>query len=365
MQNGLKESAEVLICRELRQRLAFGYWRVGDLLPNEHELADELSVSRATMNKALRQLDKCGFFESKRGRGRIVSIPKQLKKATGVINIVLSDAHYYRKPSGFQLINTIQDSLITAGYNVRITTLTPKNGLFHHTVRGQALEMIRADECDGLIVVTQAVELETALELSTYSPVLWFHHPSMKPSLSGLRYDWINGSIQAVRHLIAKGHRSLALVNISENFISGREQLDGIRVGIKQASVAKPVDFVYLPVDSFDKNAAYRAVSEFLSSGKKMPSAFISGSDDFTSGICKALSERKLKIPKDVSLISWNDTLKPEDVPFPVDALKIDFARAGRLAAENMLSMIKCPEKAIETIYICAELIVRGSVRKI
>ncbi len=348
--------------RELRRRIAFGYWQPGDRLPPEVDLALELGVSRATLNKALKRLDNQGFFLAKRGSGRVVTSPRK-RSRTGIISIVLSDLYYYDKPSGTKLFRSMQETIANAGCHFNINALNPAGGVFHHTMRQQALEVIQPTKSDGIIVVTQAVEAETALELSTYSPVVWFHHPSVKPGLTGVRYDWMNGSFQAMRHLIDNGHRKIALVNIMENFVSGREQYDGARLAMQQIPGGDEVEFIPVFVNMFEPDAGYKQTVKLLEKGDSPPTAIISGADDYTPGIYRALTEKGLKVPEDISLISWNDTLTPNDVPFPVDSIRIDFDLAGRRAASSLLKMIAKPEESVDTVRIRTELVKRGSVR--
>lgn len=364
MQIDISNNTETQTIRELRRRIAFGYWQPGDQLPKETLLANELGISRATLNKALNQLDREGFFRARRGCGRFVTIPPKRRKL-GVISIVLSDIFYYEKPTGAMLIRSIQETISKGGYSFRITALNPLGGIFHYTMRQQALEMIHPSEVDGLIVITQSVEAETALELSTYCPVVWFHHPSVKPGLTGVRYDWIGGSYQAMKHLIENGHRRIALVNIMENFVSGREQLDGARLAIKQLSGGDRIDLIPVSVNVFEPNAAYEKTMQLLENKDNRPTAIICGSDDFTPGIYRAITSKGLTVPSDISLVSWNDTLTANEVPIPLDSVSMDFKAAGTLAAEGLITMISEPEKCVDTIRIDAELVKRNSVIKI
>ncbi|MCF6176766.1 MAG: substrate-binding domain-containing protein [Victivallaceae bacterium] len=363
MQVATKQRTEIQVIRELRRRIAFGYWNLGDQLPSEVTLAGELGVSRATLNKALKNLDNQGFFHARRGSGRVVTTPARQNR-TGVISIILSDLYYYDKPSGSKLIHSIQEAVTEAGCHFNITALSPTGGIFHYTMRQQALNIIQPSNSDGIIVITQSVEAETALELSTYCPVVWFHHPTVKPGLTGVRYDWINGSFEAMKHLIENGHRKIALVNIMENFVSGREQFDGARLAMQQIPGGSEVDFKPIFVNIFESDAGYNGIMKLLENTDDLPTAIISGSDDYTPGIYRALTEKGLLIPDDISLISWNDTLTENEIPLPVDSVHIDFEYIGQQAAKNLLKMIAYPEKCVETLRVQTDLIKRGSVRK-
>ena len=61
-----------------------GEWPAGSLLPSENQLAEKFSLSRMTVNRAIKELESDGFVERVRGKGTFVSPPKPL---TSVLKI--------------------------------------------------------------------------------------------------------------------------------------------------------------------------------------------------------------------------------------------------------------------------------------
>jgi GntR family transcriptional regulator len=57
----------------IRRRLIDNYWKPGDVLPSEFDLARELSVSQGTMRKALNDMVSENLLERRQGRGTFVS----------------------------------------------------------------------------------------------------------------------------------------------------------------------------------------------------------------------------------------------------------------------------------------------------
>lgn len=57
---------------QLRDQLADGEWSVGDRIPTEHVLADQLGVGRNTVREAVRVLVHAGLLESRQGNGTFV-----------------------------------------------------------------------------------------------------------------------------------------------------------------------------------------------------------------------------------------------------------------------------------------------------
>jgi GntR family transcriptional regulator len=64
------------ISRILKEEIASGFYKVGDLLPSEEELERRFGASRTTIRNALGELEREGLVLRRRGKGTIVQEPK-------------------------------------------------------------------------------------------------------------------------------------------------------------------------------------------------------------------------------------------------------------------------------------------------
>ena len=74
-----EDSAEPIyfqIKEQLKQLIAEGILKSGDLLPSDTELSTHLGVSRMTVRQAMQELVYMGVAKRKRGRGTFVTTPK-------------------------------------------------------------------------------------------------------------------------------------------------------------------------------------------------------------------------------------------------------------------------------------------------
>lgn len=77
------KSQYVQIADIIRDRIEQGVYPAGSLLPSEDHLANELGVSRVTVNRAVGLLRSAGDVRVRRGTGAIVrSLPRILRNAT-------------------------------------------------------------------------------------------------------------------------------------------------------------------------------------------------------------------------------------------------------------------------------------------
>jgi len=61
-----------------------GQWQSGSRLPSENQLADQFSLSRMTVNRAIKELESAGIVERIQGKGTFVAPPRPL---TSVLKI--------------------------------------------------------------------------------------------------------------------------------------------------------------------------------------------------------------------------------------------------------------------------------------
>jgi GntR family transcriptional regulator len=70
----------------MREKIASGAWKPGDLIPSERELGEQYGISRMTARQAITELVNEGLFYREQGKGTFVSrhkITQQLIRLTG------------------------------------------------------------------------------------------------------------------------------------------------------------------------------------------------------------------------------------------------------------------------------------------
>jgi GntR family histidine utilization transcriptional repressor len=95
---------------EVIQRLHSRYWKPGDLLPNEAELATELGCARSTVNRALQAIADDGLIERKRKGGtRVVVHPA--RKATFNVPVIRQEIERRGHAYSYRLISQKRERL--------------------------------------------------------------------------------------------------------------------------------------------------------------------------------------------------------------------------------------------------------------
>ena len=347
------------VLSELKAGLRSGKWKPGEKFPSEVSLAENYGICRSTMNKILKSIERDGLLYGGPGRGRFVS--EYSNRSTKLIDVVLSDDDSI--PRFIPLLDAIKQDLTKVGFHMRISSLNEKWGAYEIGKTEEYLNLINPDSIDGCIIVTQAIQLETALALAFRKPVVWFHHPSIRPGLAGVRFDFAGGSFRAVRHLSDLGHKEIGFAGVHERFVSGREQATGIKLAVESLKNTAPVNVRMAIGNDWSTEEGYRITKELLSSGNR-PTAIIYALDPYLLGGLKAFKELGVSIPDEVSVVGWNDSISEDVASISLTSIKMDLVDAAKKAVAQIFSQIEFPEMEIPTAEVPIELIVRSSTGK-
>lgn len=95
---------------------------------------------------------------------------------------------------------------------------------------------------------------------------------------------------------------------------------------------------------------------------KQMPTAFFVAADPIAVGCLQALNEHGIAIPKQVSVISVNNSSVAKYVSPPLTTFHIDMKEICKDAIELLLEQIVGKRKLVKTLFIGAEIVMRRSV---
>ena len=170
--------------------------------------------------------------------------------------------------------------------------------------------------------------------------------------------DDIRGSTEITRYLITQGHRNIWYI--------GNQRLPWFArcaQGYRQAMQEADLEPRFSEIGSEDRELGYLAVKALLAGGER-PSALFVGTDQAASGVYQALQEMGIRIPDDISVAGFNDTIG--EVLHPGLTTIREFPKElGAHLAEFTLRRIQQPDLPPQQLVMPTELIRRESVRHI
>ncbi|THE11124.1 LacI family DNA-binding transcriptional regulator [Enterococcus hirae] len=112
----------------------------------------------------------------------------------------------------------------------------------------------------------------------------------------------------------------------------------------------------------FSVEAGYQAVRTLLE--EEVPDALFGANDALAIGALKAIKEKGLNVPDDISVIGFNDISVAKYVSPALSTVKVYTEWMGELAVETLSQMLKMASPVSRKITIETELILRESTKK-
>jgi LacI family transcriptional regulator len=161
-----------------------------------------------------------------------------------------------------------------------------------------------------------------------------------------------------VEHVVARGHRRIGYVGGNPGFATTLERIAGYRDALRAAGCV--ADDHYVATGNATTGCA-AAAAEGLLSLPEPPTALVAGNNLATIGVMTALRRRGLRVPRDVSVVGfddfeWADCFEPR-----LTLVAQPCADIGRLAAELLMQRIVDPMGARKTLRLDAVIVERDS----
>ncbi len=164
----------------------------------------------------------------------------------------------------------------------------------------------------------------------------------------------------AVRHLIAQGHRRIGLIAGPHGFRSARERREGFEMALAEAGISLPRSLVADGQYTFESGLS---ASESLFDLTPRPTAIFASNDEMAAGVLYAARLRGIAVPEQLSIIGFDDTPVTTRVWPPLSTVRWPIVAMGRAAALKLIgTAIGEGAEVNEPSMFSSTLIRRGSV---
>lgn len=221
------------------------------------------------------------------------------------------------------------------------------------------LNTFRAEGVAGLLVVPSQQDERIYREfLQTGVPLVVLDRTVHLPNVDLVSVTNSEGSAEAVAHLVALGHRRIAMVGGLEGHNVGGERRRGYVHGLEAAGI--PYDPALVKDAGFEREAARRATHELLDMALP-PTAIFSANNTMSLGVLQAIHERGQRAPADVSIVGFDDMPWQVATQPPLTCISQPTYDIGATAARLLIARISDPQRPVRRVVLETALIVRGS----
>lgn len=165
------------------------------------------------------------------------------------------------------------------------------------------------------------------------------------------------GAYQATKYLLENGHRKILMLNVLTPYSTDRAE--GYRKALEEAGVAVDEKLI----STFTSRDPFLTIYGLLS--KERPTAVIAGNYGLGKDVVRACRQLRMKIPKDISLITFDDVEWPELLDITAVCQPTEYI--GLSAARMLLDRIDGKMESSQPVITMVEpkLNIRSSVRRL
>jgi LacI family transcriptional regulator, xylobiose transport system transcriptional regulator len=225
--------------------------------------------------------------------------------------------------------------------------------------RGWA-EQVLARRPVGVIVVYSDHTLEQQDQLAASGIPLVALDPTGQPSHSTPSVGATNwsGGMTATQHLLALGHRRIAVISGPAGYLCARARLDGYRAAMDAAGVGVDESLVRIGQFRVEDGLAFGA--ELLGRPDR-PTAIVAGNDLQAIGVYEAARRAGIDIPRELSVVGFDDMEYARWCGPPLTTVRQPLVEMGAAAAELVLTLAAGKRPPQTRIELATTLIVRDS----
>jgi LacI family transcriptional regulator len=139
----------------------------------------------------------------------------------------------------------------------------------------------------------------------------------------------------AVTYLIEQGHRRIGLIAGPQGFRSAAERRAGFEEALEAAGIAVPRSMI---VEGNYTFATGMVAAERLLDVVPRPTAIFSSNDEMAAGVIHAARQRGLDVPRDLSVIGFDDTPVAAHMWPPMTTVRWPIATMARSAALKLIA---------------------------
>lgn len=206
---------------------------------------------------------------------------------------------------------------------------------------------------DGLILVAPTFSAKDNI-LPTHTPFVSIHANSRLPDVINIESDEERGAFEMVRFLMGQGHRRIMHIAGPAGLLGADRRIRGYKRALASGHLAVSGDLL-VAAGSFTADGGREAMRHWLRhhGGERLPQAVFCANDTIALGAMEALAECGIRVPEDVSIAGFDDTLAARISVPQLTSVRQPLRAMGAKAVELLLGRVehRVPQDAPPVVF--------------
>jgi DNA-binding LacI/PurR family transcriptional regulator len=332
-----------------------------------NDIAKLAKVSPSTVSRAIANNPKISIAT----REKIFKIMKELdyhpniiarslaNKSTKIIGIIIPGIaeKAFQHPFFPEVLRGISSIAYKYKYNVLISSVSNPE---------EEKQTLRQFACggitEGIILLASRVNDPSVAELVKINfPFVVIGKPEREHEVNWVDNNNFTIGYELTKHFIELGHKKIAFLGVSSNFIVTLDRLNGYKKALNDNGIT--VDERLIIESKFIDDNGFDLMKQLFERGIT-PTGVMAGDDLLAFGVIKFINEHGLKMPEEIAVAGFNNVPLANYCSPPLTSVEINAFGLGTKAFELLLTAINSDCKSYNRTIVPAELIIRGSTVK-
>lgn len=330
--------------KELAEQLQLSPTTVSRVLNGKSEI---YRISESTSKKVIAAARKFHYYPNRIARGL------KLEK-TETIGLIIPDI---ANPYFGSIAKTIEVEAHHKGYSIILC-----DSLDDVDTETELLYLLAGRKVDGIIIAPTGKNNRHLVDLQQQGiPIVVIDRYLPETSLPFVTTDNHSGALMAVEHLLEMGHRKIACIQGTQGISANSDRVKGYLDALQKYGI--PLNEDWILGNDFGEQNGYLQTLELMRQGNR-PAAIFALSNLISLGVLRALKELGMKVPDDVSVVSFDEQPYSAFLACPMTTVEQPREEIGKLAFELLLKSFSGGNPIdSDGIMLPPRLIIRESVK--
>lgn len=280
------------------------------------------NVAARTRDKVLSTIETLGYRRNSAARQLVTG----KSNSVGIISYGVT----YYGPA--QMLSSIESALRLQGFGLVFASLSD----ITLADLEQAIHYVQEQSVDGVVMITPLeVDISDIRRLCQGTPFVLVDAPAGQGAPT-VAIQQSSGAALAAQHLLALGHRRLAELTGPRHWHDAKLRHEGFSGVLAKAGLAPVLSLE----GDWSAESGFRAVRTMLEADQAFTALF-AANDQMALGALHALQASGLTVPREVSVVGFDDI--PEAAYFTpaLTTVRQDFAALGQSSVATLLSLLQ------------------------
>ncbi|MCV9886168.1 LacI family DNA-binding transcriptional regulator [Metabacillus halosaccharovorans] len=313
-------------------------------------IANNPRISEKTKRRVREVMEELGYHPNFQAR----NLASKSSKSIGVI-MPNSTYHAFQNPFFPEVLRGISMNAHENLFGIYLST-----GSTEEEIHEEIVSMVQGRRVDGIVMLYSRVnDLSMRYLHECQFPFTVVGRPyENEDRVTFVDNDNIYITKQVTNYLIQLGHRDVAIIGGSKDFVVTLDRINGYKKALEEAGISFRPE--YIVHEDSTKNSIKTAVTSLMALPSP-PTGIVTMDDMVAYEATSHLEKLGLLVPHDISIVGFNNLMLSEHSKPPLTSVDTSTYELGYHAANCLIEKIKEPSMLAKRITIPTKFIERKS----